>query len=98
MSTSVYLFPQEPPKEDLTVSEKFQLVLDVAQKAQVGLYCMGRMLRRLRTFHHSRVLVLLLTESVWEDGEHPGENQEVGFPTFFFLLPGQRKLVAHDVH
>ncbi|XP_056605028.1 GRAM domain-containing protein 4 isoform X2 [Triplophysa dalaica] len=25
---------QEPPKEDLTVSEKFQLVLDVAQKAQ----------------------------------------------------------------
>lgn len=29
------LFMQEPPKEDLTVSEKFQLVLDVAQKAQV---------------------------------------------------------------
>ncbi|XP_015426218.1 PREDICTED: GRAM domain-containing protein 4 [Myotis davidii] len=27
--------PLEPPKEDLTVSEKFQLVLDVAQKAQV---------------------------------------------------------------
>uniref|UniRef100_A0A8C4ETG3 GRAM domain containing 4 n=1 Tax=Dicentrarchus labrax TaxID=13489 RepID=A0A8C4ETG3_DICLA len=27
--------PVEPPKEDLTVSEKFQLVLDVAQKAQV---------------------------------------------------------------
>ncbi|KAI9516937.1 GRAM domain-containing protein 4 [Dissostichus eleginoides] len=26
--------PTEPPKEDLTVSEKFQLVLDVAQKAQ----------------------------------------------------------------
>ncbi|XP_049892439.1 GRAM domain-containing protein 4 isoform X1 [Epinephelus moara] len=26
--------PMEPPKEDLTVSEKFQLVLDVAQKAQ----------------------------------------------------------------
>ncbi|KAG7454404.1 hypothetical protein MATL_G00259400 [Megalops atlanticus] len=26
--------PEEPPKEDLTVSEKFQLVLDVAQKAQ----------------------------------------------------------------
>ncbi|KAM9277579.1 GRAM domain-containing protein 4 [Cariama cristata] len=26
--------PVEPPKEDLTVSEKFQLVLDVAQKAQ----------------------------------------------------------------
>ena len=25
---------KEPPKEDLTVSEKFQLVLDVAQKAQ----------------------------------------------------------------
>lgn len=30
------LFSQEPPKEDLTVSEKFQLVLDVAQKAQVA--------------------------------------------------------------
>uniref|UniRef100_A0AAR2JV01 GRAM domain-containing protein n=1 Tax=Pygocentrus nattereri TaxID=42514 RepID=A0AAR2JV01_PYGNA len=29
-----FLFHQEPPKEDLTVSEKFQLVLDVAQKAQ----------------------------------------------------------------
>lgn len=28
---------KEPPKEDLTVSEKFQLVLDVAQKAQVYL-------------------------------------------------------------
>uniref|UniRef100_A0A8C7WF20 GRAM domain containing 4 n=1 Tax=Oncorhynchus mykiss TaxID=8022 RepID=A0A8C7WF20_ONCMY len=27
--------PVEPPKEDLTVSEKFQLVLDVAQKAQL---------------------------------------------------------------
>ncbi|KAM4523557.1 GRAM domain-containing protein 4 [Fundulus diaphanus] len=26
--------PMDPPKEDLTVSEKFQLVLDVAQKAQ----------------------------------------------------------------
>lgn len=31
------LWLQEPPKEDLTVSEKFQLVLDVAQKAQVQL-------------------------------------------------------------
>uniref|UniRef100_A0A3B4XE35 GRAM domain containing 4 n=1 Tax=Seriola lalandi dorsalis TaxID=1841481 RepID=A0A3B4XE35_SERLL len=30
--------PMEPPKEDLTVSEKFQLVLDVAQKAQVHLF------------------------------------------------------------
>lgn len=29
---------KEPPKEDLTVSEKFQLVLDVAQKAQVLCY------------------------------------------------------------
>uniref|UniRef100_A0A452UYG1 GRAM domain containing 4 n=1 Tax=Ursus maritimus TaxID=29073 RepID=A0A452UYG1_URSMA len=28
--------PVEPPKEDLTVSEKFQLVLDVAQKAQMA--------------------------------------------------------------
>lgn len=31
-----FFFFQEPPKEDLTVSEKFQLVLDVAQKAQVS--------------------------------------------------------------
>lgn len=31
----VSFLPQENPKEDLTVSEKFQLVLDVAQKAQV---------------------------------------------------------------
>ncbi|KAK1790012.1 hypothetical protein P4O66_002327 [Electrophorus voltai] len=30
----VCTFVHEPPKEDLTVSEKFQLVLDVAQKAQ----------------------------------------------------------------
>ncbi|KAJ0029047.1 hypothetical protein NQD34_004044 [Periophthalmus magnuspinnatus] len=30
--------PVEPPKEDLTVSEKFQLVLDVAQRAQVCLF------------------------------------------------------------
>lgn len=30
-----FCLTQEPPKEDLTVSEKFQLVLDVAQKAQV---------------------------------------------------------------
>ncbi|KAK5866859.1 hypothetical protein PBY51_011400 [Eleginops maclovinus] len=36
--------PVEPPKEDLTVSEKFQLVLDVAQKAQ-NLF--GRMANRL---------------------------------------------------
>ncbi|EMP31396.1 GRAM domain-containing protein 4 [Chelonia mydas] len=31
----------EPPKEDLTVSEKFQLVLDVAQKAQIFFNCSG---------------------------------------------------------
>lgn len=31
----LFFFTQEPPKEELTVSEKFQLVLDVAQKAQV---------------------------------------------------------------
>lgn len=36
MHTYMGLFSQEPPKEDLTVSEKFQLVLDVAQKAQVA--------------------------------------------------------------
>ncbi|KAI9547503.1 GRAM domain-containing protein 4 [Dissostichus eleginoides] len=36
--------PVEPPKEDLTVSEKFTLVLDVAQKAQ-NLF--GRMANRL---------------------------------------------------
>lgn len=33
--TLLSFLTQEPPKEDLTVSEKFQLVLDVAQKAQV---------------------------------------------------------------
>ncbi len=32
----IFSFIQEPAKEDLTVSEKFQLVLDVAQKAQVN--------------------------------------------------------------
>ncbi|XP_056271634.1 GRAM domain-containing protein 4-like [Pseudoliparis swirei] len=36
--------PLEPPKDELTVSEKFQLVLDVAQKAQ-NLF--GRMANRL---------------------------------------------------
>lgn len=35
MLANVFFSLQEPPKEDLTVSEKFQLVLDVAQKAQV---------------------------------------------------------------
>ncbi|EPY87029.1 hypothetical protein CB1_000279028 [Camelus ferus] len=35
----------EPPKEDLTVSEKFQLVLDVAQKAQVLLRALAGCLR-----------------------------------------------------
>ncbi|XP_023275736.1 GRAM domain-containing protein 4-like [Seriola lalandi dorsalis] len=34
--------PMEPSKEDLTVSEKFQLVLDVAQKAQVRRYVTAR--------------------------------------------------------
>ncbi|KAB1270571.1 GRAM domain-containing protein 4 [Camelus dromedarius] len=37
----------EPPKEDLTVSEKFQLVLDVAQKAQVLLRALAGCLRNL---------------------------------------------------
>lgn len=83
--------PQEPPKEDLTVSEKFQLVLDVAQKAQVRQEDGGARQARAvasegKRCHSSRVLVSVPTESVWEDGEHPGEDQEVSFPGFFFFF------------
>ncbi|XP_058529247.1 GRAM domain-containing protein 4 isoform X1 [Ochotona princeps] len=38
----------EPPKEDLTVSEKFQLVLDVAQKAQNLFGKMADILEKIR--------------------------------------------------
>ncbi|XP_074554475.1 GRAM domain-containing protein 4 isoform X2 [Halichoeres trimaculatus] len=40
--------PMEPPKEDLTVSEKFQLVLDVAQKAQNLFGSMADILEKIK--------------------------------------------------
>ncbi|XP_036962079.1 GRAM domain-containing protein 4-like isoform X5 [Acanthopagrus latus] len=40
--------PMEPPKEDLTVSEKFQLVLDVAQKAQNLFGKMSNILEKIK--------------------------------------------------
>ncbi|KAK9516212.1 hypothetical protein VZT92_024156 [Zoarces viviparus] len=40
--------PVEPPKEDLTVSEKFQLVLDVAQKAQNLFGRMANILEKIK--------------------------------------------------
>eukprot|EP00064_Thunnus_orientalis_P024785 superscaffoldBa00011185_g25095 len=40
--------PEEPPKEDLTVSEKFQLVLDVAQKAQNLFGRMANILEKIK--------------------------------------------------
>ncbi|KAM6937031.1 GRAM domain-containing protein 4-like [Xenentodon cancila] len=40
--------PVEPPKEDLTVSEKFQLVLDVAQKAQNLFGNMANILEKIK--------------------------------------------------
>ena len=48
---------QEPPKEDLTVSEKFQLVLDVAQKAQVNLFI---------TADTSRHLIYIPKPELWQ--------------------------------
>ncbi|CAG5958624.1 unnamed protein product [Menidia menidia] len=39
---------QDPPKEDLTVSEKFQLVLDVAQKAQNLFGRMANILEKIK--------------------------------------------------
>ncbi|KAF6719085.1 GRAM domain-containing protein 4 [Oryzias melastigma] len=40
--------PEEPPKEDRTMSEKFQLVLDVAQKAQNLFGKMANILEKLK--------------------------------------------------
>uniref|UniRef100_A0A3B4A6V4 GRAM domain-containing protein n=1 Tax=Periophthalmus magnuspinnatus TaxID=409849 RepID=A0A3B4A6V4_9GOBI len=40
--------PVEPPKEDLTVSEKFQLVLDVAQRAQNIFGKMANILEKIK--------------------------------------------------
>nr|XP_046249839.1 GRAM domain-containing protein 4-like [Scatophagus argus] len=40
--------PVEPPKEDLTVSEKFQLVLDVAQRAQNLFGKMANILEKIK--------------------------------------------------
>lgn len=72
--TGITVF-QEPPKEDLTVSEKFQLVLDVAQKAQVRL---GRESEvrfhptSLKEFPSSHfylfIYSFLVAESVWKAG------------------------------
>lgn len=72
---------QELPKEDLTVSEKFQLVLDVAQRAQVRRGGRAQALfhtwpRRWPELHRS-CFQFPLSESVWEAGKHPGENKEV---------------------
>lgn len=82
------------------MSEKFQLVLDVAQKAQVrrqrrkvdARQTLGR-----ETFHNSRVLMSVRTEPVWQDGEHPGEDQEVSSPAFC-TKPEQKKLIVNDHH
>lgn len=80
------VFFQEPPKEDLTVSEKFQLVLDVAQKAQVKLYVIcfcctpaqhKSWSKSLASQSSDQTLCFVLTESVWEDGQHPGEDKKV---------------------
>ena len=65
-------FLQEPAKEDLTVSEKFQLVLDVAQKAQVqlstSLQISAKGLNTLGVFIHYKVVTvnkLASTNDVW---------------------------------
>lgn len=89
--TSVGWFSQEPPKEDLTVSEKFQLVLDVAQKAQVApaplLGTLGPASKRLTASTHSVCLkTLLFSEPVWQDGGRAGEDQEVGEPPASCLM------------
>lgn len=69
---------QEPPKEDLTVSEKFQLVLDVAQKAQVALCSSVAVSIREQVasgFNCVCVCVLKpLAEPVWQDGGRAGED------------------------
>lgn len=98
---------QEPPKEDLTVSEKFQLVLDVAQRAQVRhggqaeVYwqCLFDIWPRL---HHS-CFQFPPTESVWEAGKHPGENQEVSLsahayiPRMLAVMPVEFRLFVWTV-
>lgn len=81
---------QEPPKEDLTVSEKFQLVLDVAQRAQVRRGGQAEALfniwpRRWPDLHHS-YFQSPLTESFWEAGKHPGENKEVSSSTHTYTF------------
>lgn len=46
-----------------------------------------------RNFPLSCVLVSFRTEPVWQDGKHPGENQEVSYPAFS-TKPAQRKLIV----
>jgi len=60
-----YCLMQEPPKEDLTVSEKFQLVLDVAQKAQVRDTFIKSVYRHKEKLQVRAVFQLLFTESFW---------------------------------
>lgn len=80
---SVY---KEPPKEDLTVSEKFQLVLDVAQKAQVKIRACYLQLSWVMVqfvsygsmkppFRASLTLTMCwLTEPFWKDVWRLGED------------------------
>ena len=69
-------FTQEPPKEDLTVSEKFQLVLDVAQKAQVR-DSFQMAIPTLGNITGSYPTYTLLPEPFWQDGRRVGEDKEV---------------------
>lgn len=87
---------QEPPKEDLTVSEKFQLVLDVAQRAQVRRGGRAEVLCNIPlrlSLWTTDALNFPFTESVWEAGKHPGENKEVSssahwcIPRMFTVRP-----------
>ena len=69
------------------MSEKFQLVLDVAQKAQVrrggaaggvgGVRGHGATPADRFNNYDCLFVCFVLTESVREDGKHPGEDQEV---------------------
>lgn len=73
-------FSQEPPKEDLTVSEKFQLVLDVAQKAQVAPRCsldVGTRMQVSSGFNCVCIQKLSFAEPVRQDGGCAGKDQEV---------------------
>lgn len=68
------LFSQEPPKEDLTVSEKFQLVLDVAQKAQVAPRSVLISIRKQVASDFNCVSKPSFAEPVRQDGGRAGED------------------------